>query len=93
MTPTSELETNLMAVAGQLLDLALRVADVANDGNPQRAEAEALYRDRRLNLLLQIGAEHGGDGLTAVRLDLTDPKNGMRVVKLIEIIAKAEALH
>lgn len=85
-TSLTELQANLVAVAEQLLTLALRVAELTNADHPKRLdEADRLYRERRLNMQLSVGVPHGGEGLRAVQLALTDPSTGQVVAKLVAV--------
>lgn len=83
-----ETESKIVDVAQKLMALAIRHAEIAHHGTPEhRAEVERLYQDARLNMTLNIGIAHGGEGVTAVRLDLTDPITGQSRERLFEITA------
>ena len=83
-----ETESKIVDVGQKLMALCLNYADLVNHGTPEhRAEVERMYQDHRLNMTLNIGVAHGGEGVTAVRLDLTDPTTGQSRERLFEITA------
>lgn len=85
----AELENNLISVCGQIMRLAMRIAEVRNSDNPERmGEFESLYQQRRLNLLLSIAAEHGLAGVAGVRLAMVAPETGKPMVQLFELHAE-----